>query len=83
MSATGTGNGNDMSTRGILRRLVKGIFLGFAFGFLFVLLSMFIGALAGSTTNSAITFLSDPVYMFAFGEFTGIGIEILPELEKS
>jgi hypothetical protein len=83
MSQQGNENDDNMSTRGILRRLVKGIFLGFAFGFLFVLLSMFIGALAGSTTNAAITFLSDPVYMFAFGEFIGVGIEVLPELEKS
>jgi ABC-type dipeptide/oligopeptide/nickel transport system permease subunit len=81
MSQQGNENEN-MTARGILRRLVKGIFLGFAFGFLFVLLAMFIGALAGSTSNAAIQFLSDPVYMFSFGEFVGIGIEILPELEK-
>jgi hypothetical protein len=44
---------------------------------------MFISALSPGTTNAAIQFLSDPIYMFAFGEFTGIGIEVLPELEKA
>ncbi len=73
---------NDIKSRNILIRLIKGIFLGFGFGFLFVFLSMFIAALSGASTNPAILFLSNPSYMFAFGEFTGIGIEILPELDK-
>ena len=69
-------------TRNILVRLVKGLFLGFGFGFLFVLLSLFIGALAGGSTNPAIVFLSNPAYTFPFGIFVGVGIELLPELER-
>ena len=82
MSAPQGQAGQGMRTRNVLVRLAKGIFLGFAFGFLFVLLALFISALAPGSTNPAIVFLSNPAYMFPFGMFLGIGIELLPELEK-
>ena len=73
----------QLTTKAILVRLVKGIFLGFAFGLLFVLLAMLIGAFAGNTTNPALLVLANPLYMFVFGLMIGVGIEILPELEKA
>jgi hypothetical protein len=64
-------------------KFIKGIFLGFPMGVVLVLLALLIAAFTSGTTNPALTYLSDPLYMFATGEFLGVGIEVVPELEKA
>ncbi len=73
----------SLKTRNILMKFIKGIFLGFPIGVVMVLLALLIGAFTNSSTNPALVFLSSPLYMFATGEFIGIGIEVVPELEKA
>jgi hypothetical protein len=73
---------DNLQTRKVLIRMLKGIMLGIPIGFFSILLSVLINALAGNIQNVGLEFIENPNYMFIFGEAIGVGIEILPELDK-
>jgi hypothetical protein len=73
---------DNLKTRKILVRMLKGIILGVPIGFFAILLSVLINALAGNVQNVGLEFIENSSYMFIFGETIGVGVEILPELEK-